>query len=281
MNQDLSGATSDPHLVQLWLARRPESTQRVYGPVALDFLKGLKGESLRTITAAQVIEWSQGLTGEPSTQARKVSTLKSLLSFAWRTGYSVHNVGRALRCCKVPSKVHERILEEPECRQLFEAASKGRDVAFLKLMYSSGARVAELCGLRWVDLGQPGRMSVLGKGKKVRTLLVPQHILDAVLALRPGGSGLYDHVFTSKRTPGRPLNTRDAREIVYRARDKAGLKERRVSPHFLRHSHASHALDRGATLALIQHCLGHANISTTSMYLHVRPTQGSATFLNV
>ena len=279
---DLSGATSDSHLVALWLAARPASTVEVYKPVAEGFLATLVGRpgGLKVLTAAETIEWAESLAGEPATRARKVSTVKSLLTFAWRTGYTVYNVGRALRCVKVPSKVHEKILEEPEVKQLFQGASQGRDLAFIRLMYASGARVSELCRLRWVDLAQPGRVTVLGKGQKVRTMTVPQKILDEVKALKPGGALLTDPVFTSKRSPGRPLCPQDARAIVYRARDKAGLG-RKVAPHALRHSHASHALDHGCKLHVLRDSLGHANISTTSIYLHTRPNQGSAEFLDL
>jgi integrase/recombinase XerD len=276
---DLSGARDDAHLVQLWLAQRPASTARVYGPVADDFLRTLGG-SVREVDAAQLIQWAEGLPGEPATRARKVSTVKSLLTFAWRTGYAVHNVGRVLRCVRVPSKVHERILEEPEMKLLFAAATEGRDRAFLRLMYASGGRVSELCKLRWVDLHQPGRMSVLGKGTKVRTLTVPQRVLDEVLKLKPQGATLADPVFTSKRKPGLALGVRDARQIVYNTRRRAE-QDRRVSPHWLRHSHATHALDHGCKIHVLQQSLGHANVSTTSVYLHVRPNQGSADYLDL
>lgn len=277
---DLSGALDDGHLVTLWLAQRPESTRRVYEPVAQDFQLALKGASIRDVDAATVIGWAEQLEGEPSTRARKVSTVKSLLTFAWRTGYTVHNVGRVLRCVKVPSKVHERILEEPEMKELFAAASPGRDRAFLRLMYVSGARISELVTLRWVDLGQPGRMTVLGKGKKVRTLVVPQAVLNEVRALKPQGAELTAPVFTSKRAPGSPLDVRDAREIVYRAR-RAAHQDRRVAPHWLRHSHATHALDHGCPIHRLQASLGHANVSTTSVYLHVRPNEGSSDFIKL
>lgn len=274
---DVSGARDDAHLVALWLAARPPTTERVYRPVVEAFLKG---RALREASAADVISWAESLQGEPATRARKVSTVKSLLSFAWRTGYALHNVGRALRCVKVPSKVHTRILEEPEMKALFEAASPGRDRAFVRLMYASGARVSELCMLRWVDLNQPGRMSVLGKGSKTRTLIVPQHILNDVLALRPSGVSYESPVFVSKRRPSKGLSPRDARQIVYRTRERAG-QDRRVSPHWLRHSHATHALDHGAPIHILQQTMGHASVATTSIYLHVRPDKGSSQYLSL
>lgn len=277
---DVSGARDDGHLVALWLAQRPESTRRVYEPVAEAFLQAISSRpgGLRVITAAELIEWSAGLAGEPTTRNRKVSTVKSLLSFAWRCGYTIYNVGRVLRCMPVPSKTHERILEEPEMHALFEAASPGRDRAFLRLMYVTGARISELCKLRWADLAQPGRMTVLGKGSKVRTLIVPVKILNEVLALKPKGAKLASPVFTSKGTPGAALDVRDAREIVYRARRRAGM-DRRVSPHWLRHSHCTISLDKGCPIHVLQQSMGHKSVATTSIYLHVRPNQGSATYL--
>lgn len=277
---DLSGARDDVHLVQLWLAQRPASTARVYGPTAEEFRIALGQGSLRDVDAAQLIRWAEGLVGQPATRARKVSTVKSLLTFAWRTGYSIHNVGRVLRCVPIPSKVHERILEEPEMVGLFAAASPGRDRAFLRLMYASGCRISELCGLRWADLHQPGRMTVLGKGRKTRTLIVPEKIRAEVLALKPQSATLADPVFCSKRRPGRALGVRDARQIVYNTRRRAE-QDRRVSPHWLRHSHATHALDHGCKIHVLQQSLGHANVSTTSVYLHVRPNEGSSTYLKL
>ena len=288
-SQDLSGALTDEHLLALWLAARPASTALSYKPVAEGFLESLGGRpgGLKASTVAEVLVWFEGLSGAASTKARKVSTVKSLLSFAHRTGYTLFNVGRALRCVKVPSALHERIIEEPGIKALL-GASQGRDHAFLRLMYASGARISELCRLRWVDLAQPGRVSLLGKGQKTRTILVPQHILDEVLALRPQGAVLEDPVFTSKRTPGAPLGTRDARNIVYRARDKVlddpslkGLLPLKCTPHALRHSHATIAIDKGCPLHILQHSLGHASVATTSLYLHVRPNKGSSTYLDV
>lgn len=282
--QDLSGARDDGHLVELWLAQRPESTRKVYGPVAKEFLKQVSvdplapGSLLRELDAAQLIAWSEELIGEPSTRARKVSTIKSLLSFAWRTGYCVHNVGRVLRCCKVPHKIAEKILEESELRALIAAAPKGRDCIFLRLLYTSGARISELTTLRWVDLRQPGRVTVLGKGQKRRTVVIPEPLRADIMTLRVPSATDQDAVFCSLRDPDRGLNSREGREIVYRARRRAKM-DRKVSPHWLRHSHGTAAIERGCPLHVIQHSLGHANISTTSIYLHVRGNQGSGNFV--
>ena len=286
---DLSGATDEGHLVNLWLAGRPASTLAVYRPVAEEFLRTLQDRpgGLRVVTVAEVVRWVEGLAGEPATRARKVATIKSLLTFSWRTGYVLHNVGRAIQCVKVPSKLHTRFVEEPAIKALFAAAS-GRDRVFLRLMYYSGARLKELCMLTWRDVAQPGRVSLLGKGSKTRTVVVPLKVLDEVLVLKPRGAAPSDPVFCSKRDPREPLGVRDAREIVYSARDKVlddptskGLVPENMSPHFIRHTHSVHAIDGGAPLHVLQHSLGHASLSTTSVYLHVRPNEGSATYLKL
>lgn len=272
---DLSGASGDDHLVQLWLSQRPESTRKVYAPVAVEFLARVGG--LRTTTVAAVVDWAEGLVGQPRTCARKVSTVKSLLSYAYKTGYCPFNVGRALRCPKIPDDLHERIVEEPVIKDLIGSAQGARDHAFVRLLYVSGARISEIAKLRWIDLGT-GRISLVGKGAKARTILMPAKVLDEVRALRPADASKTDPVFPAIRDPHRAIGVRDAREIVYRTRDAAGIADK-LAPHWLRHSHATHALDRGAKLPVIQRSLGHANLSTTSRYLHVRPTEGSAQHL--
>lgn len=274
---DLSGAVSDSHLVSLWLAARPESTQRVYKRVALAFLTALDAPGgLKTATVAQVVAWMERLTGAPATKAREVSTVKSLLSFAWRTGYCVYNVGRALRCVKVPSTLHEKIVDESEISDLISAANPGRDRAFLRLMYASGARISELCALCFKDL-VGARVSVVGKGTKSRTILVPQSVADEVRALKGPDDGPTTRIFRSYR--GKPLGVRDARDIVYKTAER--VTTTKLAPHWLRHAHASHALDHGAPIHLVQNGLGHANVATTSKYLHVKPNQGSSQYLTV
>jgi integrase/recombinase XerD len=271
---DLSGATSDEHLVKLWLSARPESTIRVYARVAKSFLSRIPG-SVKTVTVADVVAWMDTLGGAPATRAREVSTVKSLLSFAWRTGYCIYNVGRALRCVRVPSTLHEKLVEEPVVKHVISEATLGRDQAFVRFMYASGVRISEACRLRFIDIGH-GRVTVLGKGTKTRTVMVPQPVLDDLLALRRPEDDAYAHVFRSYR--GRPLGVRDARDIVYRAAQKA---ETKLAPHWLRHAHASHSLDGGCPIHVLQQTLGHANVSTTSKYLHAKPNAGSSQYLKL
>lgn len=270
---DISGATSDTHLVALWLGGRPDSTRRVYSPVAEGFLTSLAPKTLRDVTVADIVEWSEGLVGADATRSRFISTIKSLLSFAWRTGYTPVNAGRLLRCVKVADRLHEKIIEEGDVQAMVNAATPGRDQALVRVLYVGGLRISEALHLRWVDV-TPGRVTVLGKGKRMRTVVVPRSITDGLLALKPTGAEATDYVFRSYR--GNRLDDRSAREVIYEAARASGLK---ASPHFLRHAHATHAMDRGAPLHVVSKSLGHSNIATTSRYLHARPDTGSSAFL--
>lgn len=266
---DRSGVTTDRELMDLWLSGRPEGTKRVYQPVAEAFLGVV---SLREATVSDVLRYVEGFEGEPATRARLVATVKSLLSFAWRTGYTAVNVGRALRCVRVPSKLHEKIVDEETVRDVVGSADGVRDQALMRLLYASGIRISEACNLRWVDV-ELTRVHVVGKGSKSRTVLIPEAVGQALMALR-GGAGKTEPVFVSRL--GRKLGERAARNAVYRAATEAGVK---LSPHYFRHAHASHAIDRGCPIHVVQRGLGHENVATTSKYLHVRATSGVSQYL--
>lgn len=148
-----------------------------------------------------------------------------------------------------------------------------RDRAILELFYSSGLRLAELCAARleWLDLDE-GFLRITGKGKKTRMVRIGKKALSAMrdyldnerpkLVKRSTSS----HIFIGIR--GAVLTSERIRQIVKKRALKAGI-DTRVYPHLLRHSFATHLLEGGADLRVIQELLGHADISTTQIYTHV------------
>ncbi len=141
--------------------------------------------------------------------------------------------------------------------------------ALLELLYATGIRVAECCGLDCADLDRSlGTVRVLGKGDKERMVPVGDAALAAVDAIWPRGGRATGPLFTNQR--GGRLTTRSAHRIVGRQARLAGL-DRRVTPHTLRHTFATHMLGEGADLRLIQELLGHSRLSTTQRYTHVSP----------
>ncbi len=145
-------------------------------------------------------------------------------------------------------------------------------------LYTAGLRVSEACGLRCRNLrarGETGQLTVCGKGGKTRTVLLPAAIWRDLKSLdnasEPDGP-----VFRSRS--GKPLDRSRVLRIVQESAKRAGV-DGAVSPHWLRHSHATHSLEHGALIHLVQATLGHASVATTSRYLHARPSQSSAEFI--
>ena len=154
-----------------------------------------------------------------------------------------------------------------------------RNYALLLLAYASGGRVSELAGLKWRDVqprGDAGQVTIFGKGGKTRMVLLP---VAAWCKLQELGPGVPDAPVFRSRAGGH-LSTVQVWRIVRKAARDAGILAD-VSPHFLRHAHASHALDRQATIHLVQQTLGHASLATTSKYTHARPNDSSGRYLGL
>jgi integrase/recombinase XerD len=143
--------------------------------------------------------------------------------------------------------------------------------------------VSELCTLAWRDL-QPnadaGQITVLGKGSITRSIQLPASVWELVTGLQTKDTAPDDPVFRSRKDTKNCgfLQPVAVFRMVRTAAARAGIKLP-VSPHWLRHAHASHALDRGAPIHLVQATLGHASITTTGRYLHARPKESSSRYL--
>jgi integrase/recombinase XerD len=126
------------------------------------------------------------------------------------------------------------------------------------------------------DSGE-AQLSIVGKGDKSREVLIPAAIATPLLASR-GDALASAPVFGSVRRPGQPLTERAVNYIMKDAADRAGVNPA-ASVHWLRHAHASHAIDNGAPITLLQAALGHADLKTTSVYAHARPGESSGRYL--
>jgi integrase/recombinase XerC len=205
--------------------------------------------------------------------ARKLAALRTFFRYLCREGVLERNPARALLSPRTERRIPVH-LEEDEIQALLDVPGEGlapaRARAILELFYATGIRCGELVGLDVEDVDTGARMvRVLGKGRKERVVPYGQpaaRVLQAYMEERAGTHPTSDALFVNKR--GGRLTDRYVRYIfANRVLQVAGA--RRVSPHALRHSFATHLLERGADLRSIQELLGHASLSTTQRYTHV------------
>ena len=205
------------------------------------------------------------------TMSRKLSTLRSFFKFLEREGLVKSNPALLLRSSK-QEKLLPKFLTEQEMVRLIESTEiegemDKRDRAILEVLYSAGLRVSELVGLNLEDIDMIGGVAkVRGKGKKERLVLIGDQASDSIREYLNSRSHRSNAVFLNKR--GGRLTDRSIRNIINKYVLKISLNCH-VSPHTLRHSFATHLLNRGADLRAVQELLGHVNLSTTQIYTHV------------
>lgn len=212
----------------------------------------------------------------PRSMGRTLSAIRTFLDFLKdREGISV-NPFLGIRGPRVPRKI-PAVLNEQEVSDLLatpdETTWEGRrDRALLELFYLTGIRLSEMAGLRLRDISPDlSRILVHGKGRKERVVPLvgtAKECLSRYLSETPEGSGGNGGAVFQATPGGSALSVHQVGRIVRKASGKAGLGGR-VTPHALRHSCATHLLDRGMDLRKIQGLLGHESLGTTQQYTHV------------
>ena len=270
----------DQRIINTWVRnQRSEHTRGVYRRDAGKLLT-FTGQPLRAIALDDLQAFASELAKSlaPISVGRTLAAVRSLMRFACRTGHLTKNVAADLNLPRSENRLTERILAEADVQRIILQETEPRNRVLLLLLYTAGLRVSEACGLRWRNLrarGDAGQLTVCGKGGKTRAVLLPAAMWNDMLTLDSLRS-LDAPVFRSRT--GKALDRSRVLRIVQGAAKRAGV-DGAVSPHWLRHAHATHSLERGAPIHLVQATLGHASVATTSRYLHARPTQSSATFI--
>lgn len=272
-------ASSDAGLINLWIGNyRSPNTRYAYGRDAKLFLSFV-AKPLREVALGDVQAFAASIERmAAASAARRLSSVKSLVGFAHRLGYLAFDVAAPIQLPAIQDRLAERILTEWQVQRMLEMERNPRNAAILRTLYISGIRVSELCSLRWRDCiarSEGGQITVMGKGGKTRPILLPTPIWLRIMALQ-GNGGPDDPVFRSRQLT--PLDRSGVHRIVKAAAKRAKLPPG-VSAHWLRHAHASHALDRQAPVHVVQATLGHASLTTTTRYSHARPGDSSAKYL--
>ncbi len=227
----------------------------------------------------------------PSSVARSVVAVRSFHRFCAREGFVARDPSEEVGAPRVPSGI-PKALDEAEVVRLLGAVTgtdplAQRDRALLELLYGTGIRISEAVGLDLADLDlDDGMIRVLGKGSKERVVplgrtarnALEAYLRDGRLALRrPRARRASDADAVILNARGGRISRQACWTIVRRAGERVALGDR-LSPHVLRHSCATHMLDHGADLRVVQELLGHASISTTQVYTKVSPERLRAVY---
>jgi len=239
-------------------------------------------DDVERVDAAVVRAYLAGLYGVngPASQGRKLAALRGLYSFLRRKGLAAANPAQAVRSPRLKRRL-PRFVTVDEAARLMESDGNGdpaqlRDTAVAEILYGSGLRVSEVVGLDLGDVDRETRLvRVAGKGGKERVVPLGRKAIEALDAYAPRRSDVIT-VRGGKQHPtalflnrsGDRLSVRAVQRMTRRRGLETGARES-VNPHALRHSCATHLLDAGADLRVIQELLGHASLSTTQRYTHV------------
>jgi integrase/recombinase XerC len=228
--------------------------------------------------------------------ARKVSAMRSFYKYLEREGVIVVNPMQYISSPKLDRRLPSfltnaeinRLLDAPDAEDPFGR----RDRAFLELLYASGLRVSELAGLKLDQVNLETReIRVIGKGSKERIVLMGEPAAKALEVYLDEARNMIPKIKPTSRTnkkktkavfinnEGYPLTERSVQEILQKYADLAGIGKK-VHPHMLRHTFATHLLNGGADLRVVQELLGHADLSTTQIYTHISKNQAKKVYLS-
>jgi integrase/recombinase XerD len=239
-----------------------------------------RGRDTQEITRGDVVDFLASLYQrrlDSRTVARHLASIRNFFRFALVEGYVAEDPAATIESPRFRQSLPEflsidevdRLLQQPDTTTVIGL----RDRALIEIMYSAGLRVSELCGLRVDDLQMdPGCLRCVGKGNKERLVpvgrealaIVRKYLRTARPKLLRGNSSPY--LFLNQR--GSKLDRITFWKLLGAYGRKAALRKP-LTPHMLRHSFATHLLDRGADLRSVQMMLGHSDISTTQIYTHV------------
>lgn len=301
---------ADQALIASWLIQKGKKTQVYYKRIVFEFFRFFPQTNLNTVQITHLALFLKTYKKfSDSTRNTYKNALSSLFGFAFKTGYIAKNPAAALENLKVPDRIYSKVLSHEQIQQMILKESSKRNQMIFKIFYYTGIRVDELCKLRKKSFQiariqnflpsnksqtSPAQTSLLmlveGKGRKVRSVHIPEHLAEEL------------HVFMQKLDSDQflfrnerlldfgldqfgiledfnnPLSASQVFRIVKAAAKRAGLSVA-PSPHWLRHTSATHAIEAGAPIHVVQKSLGHESISTTGKYLDLRPKESVGNYL--
>jgi integrase/recombinase XerD len=264
--------------ISQWLYGKSNHSKRNYNRVIRNYISYLGDTHIANSTAANFRNY-QNYLYECGKTVNTINTytniIKSFFSFLRDESVLPTNITSRVKSPKPVSALRERILTRAEIDAIITLETNIRNRLILQLLFFCGLRVSELTVLLWGDIkdnGSTAYIHITGKGNKQRTLIIPPLLWASLKKYKTTNES---PVFKSRKK-GKNLTQKAIWDIVHLASQRVGIS---ASPHWLRHSHATLALQSGADINQVSTSLGHSSVATTSKYLHARPNDCSSLYL--
>jgi integrase/recombinase XerD len=254
--------------VELKLRGFSKHTLRAYLRYNKQFLEYIKKQP-KTINNQDIKEYLSYLLSEKELSANTLNLVRAALMFFFNDVLEL-NINK-IKTPKI-EKALPTVLTKKEVRDLFNATNNFKSKLILKLLYSSGLRVSELTKLKYEDINYEENTGIVhqGKGKKDRMFILSKEVIDELKKFQIKQNKTKGHIFTNNKK--QPITTRNIQKIIKNSAKKAEINKN-VTPHKLRHSFATHLLETGTDIRMIQELLGHSNLQTTQIYTHISREQ--------
>jgi len=270
MNEQTNLNTKDMQKLEVELKLRGFSphTLRAYLRYNNQFLEFIKKEP-KTINNDDIKLYLSHLLSDKQLSANTINLARAALLF-------FYNEVLELNITKIKTPKIEKtlptVLTKKEVLNLFKATNNFKSKLILKLLYSSGLRVSELTKLKYEDIHFDEKTGLVrqGKGKKDRMFILSQEVIGDLITFQKKQDRNKGHIFINNKN--QPISTRNIQKMIKISAKKANINKN-VTPHKLRHSFATHLLEAGTDIRMIQELLGHSNLQTTQIYTHISREQ--------
>ncbi len=254
--------------VELKLRGFSPHTLRAYLKYNKQFLEFIKKQP-ESIENDDVKLYLSHLLGDKHLSANTLNLVRAALLFFYNQILEIN-----ITKIKTPKieKTLPTVLTKKEVINLFKATNNFKSKLMLKLLYSSGLRVSELTKLRYEDIHFDEKTGIVhqGKGKKDRMFILSQEVIDNLITFQKKQNKTKGYIFINNKNL--PISTRNIQKLIKNSARKANINKN-VTPHKLRHSFATHLLEAGTNIRMIQELLGHSNLQTTQIYTHISREQ--------
>lgn len=292
-------SVEDQAVIASWVVQKGLKTQVYYKRIVQSFFSFFPQVNLKSTQTTHLVLFLKTYKNfSDSTRNTYKNALSSLFGFAFKAGYIDKNPASALENLKVPDRLYTKVLSQEQIKQMILKEKSIRNKMILKMFYYTGIRVDELTKLQKKSFQyfltdqttESLVMMVEGKGRKVRTIHIPDYFYAEVKEFI-SNLDAQDYLFKNERRLdfelgrfgiiedfNKPLDASQIFRIVKKSAQNAGLSVQ-PSPHWLRHTSATHAIEAGAPIHVVQKSLGHESISTTGKYLDIRPKESVGNYI--